>query len=116
MRGTRIFVPGALMGVVKFRLIWRVVILTALLARGLGGASTVALAQDVTPVLTSEHGANSPESRKKHYVILVSLDGFRYDYARKYAAKNLQALAADGATAPEGMLPAYPSLTFPNHY
>jgi predicted AlkP superfamily pyrophosphatase or phosphodiesterase len=104
------------MCVVKFRLIWRVVILAALLARGLAGGSTVALAQDVAPVLTSEHGANSPESRKKHYVILVSLDGFRYDYARKYAAKNLQALAADGATAPDGMLPAYPSLTFPNHY
>src|SRR5271163_4652381 len=94
----------------------RVAILVSLLALSGGGQISVALAQDVTPVLTSEHGANSPEARKQHYVILVSLDGFRYDYAKKYDAKNLQALAAAGASAPDGMLPAYPSLTFPNHY
>lgn len=48
--------------------------------------------------------------------MLVSLDGFRYDYAQRYGAKNLQALANEGASAPEGMIPAYPSVTFPNHY
>ena len=73
-------------------------------------------AQELAPVLISEHGSNSAAAQKQHYVILVSLDGFRYDYAKKYDAKNLQALAAAGATAPDGMLPAYPSLTFPNHY
>jgi predicted AlkP superfamily pyrophosphatase or phosphodiesterase len=73
-------------------------------------------AQDVAPVLKSEHGPNSAEQQKKHYVILVSLDGFRYDYAEKYHADNLVALGKAGATAPEGMIPAYPSLTFPNHY
>ncbi|MGA2419996.1 MAG: ectonucleotide pyrophosphatase/phosphodiesterase [Candidatus Acidiferrum sp.] len=67
-------------------------------------------------ILTSEHGANSVAAQKRHYVVLVSLDGFRYDYAKKYDAKNLQALAAAGASAPDGMLPAYPSLTFPSHY
>src|ERR1700692_55922 len=72
--------------------------------------------QDVTPVISTDHGANSAAALKQHYVILVSLDGFRYDYAKKYGAKNLQALAAAGATAPEGMIPAYPSLTFANHY
>ncbi len=55
-------------------------------------------------------------NKSKHYVVLVSLDGFRYDYAAKYGAKNLLAMAARGATAPEGMIPEYPSLTFPNHY
>jgi alkaline phosphatase D len=49
-------------------------------------------------------------------VVLVSLDGFRYDYARKDGAKHLLALGAGGAIAPEGMIPSYPSLTFPNHY
>jgi alkaline phosphatase D len=73
-------------------------------------------AQNLPPVLTSEHGANSAETLKKHYVILVSLDGFRYDYAEKYHATNLLAMARVGASAPEGMIPAYPSLTFPNHY
>ena len=61
--------------------------------------------QELAPVLTSEHGANSAETLKKHYVILVSLDGFRYDYAQKYHAENLLALAKAGATAPEGMIP-----------
>jgi hypothetical protein len=52
----------------------------------------------------------------KPYVVLVSLDGFRYDYAKKYNATHLLALAADGASAPEGMIPAYPSETIPNLY
>jgi predicted AlkP superfamily pyrophosphatase or phosphodiesterase len=72
--------------------------------------------QDVTPVLTSEHGPNSAEQQAKHYVILISLDGFRYDYAEKYHAEHILAFGAAGATAPQGMIPAYPSLTFANHY
>src|SRR5277367_2414029 len=115
-RETHDSVPGTLMRVMKSRLLQRVAILVSLLALSGGGQVSIALAQDVTPVLISEHGANSPEARKQHYVILVSLDGFRYDYAKKYDAKNLQALANAGATALDGMLPAYPSLTFPNHY
>src|SRR5882757_8290676 len=67
-------------------------------------------------VITVDHGPNTPAQQSKPYVVLVSLDGFRYDYARKYEAKHLLALGAEGAIAPEGMIPAYPSLTFPNHY
>jgi predicted AlkP superfamily pyrophosphatase or phosphodiesterase len=67
-------------------------------------------------VLDGHNGPNSAAQQSKHYVILVSLDGFRYDYARKYNATNLLAMAAAGATAPDGMLPCYPSVTFPNHY
>jgi len=48
--------------------------------------------------------------------VLVSIDGFRYDYAKLYGATHLDAVAREGATAPDGMLPAYPSVTFPNHY
>jgi alkaline phosphatase D len=67
-------------------------------------------------VITVDHGPNAASQRGKHYVVLVSLDGFRYDYAKKYGARHLLAIAAHGASAPEGMLPSYPSLTFPNHY
>ena len=49
-------------------------------------------------------------------MVLVSLDGFRYDYAKRYGAKNLLAIAAAGTSAPEGMIPSYPSVTFANHY
>ena len=73
-------------------------------------------AQQIAPVIAVDHGPNAPEQQQKHYVVMVSLDGFRYDYAKKYGAKHLLAIAAKGASAPEGMIPAYPSLTFPNHY
>ena len=75
-----------------------------------------AFAQDPTPVITVPNPPNTPAQQAKHYVILVSLDGFRYDYPVKYGAPHLLALAKEGASAPDGMLPSYPSLTFPNHF
>ena len=59
---------------------------------------------------------NNAHALKQHYVVLVSLDGFRYDYPEEYGATNLLALAHEGARATHGMMPSYPSLTFPNHY
>lgn len=58
---------------------------------------------------------NSPENYNKPYVILISADGFRFDYAGKYNARNLLKLAESGVTS-KGMIPSYPSNTFPNHY
>ncbi len=58
---------------------------------------------------------NSKEQQDKPYVILISADGFRYDYAEKYHADHLLALAAEGVKA-ESMIPSFPSVTFPNHY
>jgi predicted AlkP superfamily pyrophosphatase or phosphodiesterase len=66
--------------------------------------------------ITIERGPNTAAQQAKPYVILVSLDGFRYDYPRIYHSPNLDALGASGANAPDGMIPAYPSITFPNHY
>jgi predicted AlkP superfamily pyrophosphatase or phosphodiesterase len=74
-----------------------------------------ALAQDPTPVITVPNPPNTAAQQAKHYVVLVSLDGFRYDYPRRYGAPHLLQLEIKGASAPEGMLPAFPSLTFPNH-
>src|ERR1043166_8282096 len=75
-----------------------------------------AYSQNPAPVITIDHGPNAAQQQTKPYVILVSLDGFRYDYTRRYGARNIQALAASGASAPEGMIPSFPSVTFPNHY
>lgn len=58
---------------------------------------------------------NSKLSETKPYVILISADGFRYDYAKKYNATNLLKLAENGVEA-ESMMPSFPSITFPNHY
>ncbi len=68
------------------------------------------------PVIHVDNGTNSAAAQKAHYVVLVSLDGFRWDYARRDNATHLLALGKQGVWAPEGMLPSYPSLTFPNHF
>ncbi len=68
------------------------------------------------PVLHVDNGPNSAAAQNAHYVVLVSLDGFRWDYARRDGATHLLSLGRHGVWAPEGMLPSYPSLTFPNHF
>lgn len=67
------------------------------------------------PLTHVDHGPNSAWAEQQHYVVLVSLDGLRWDYARRDHATHLLALGREGVWAPEGMLPSYPSLTFPNH-
>jgi predicted AlkP superfamily pyrophosphatase or phosphodiesterase len=57
--------------------------------------------------------AQQPEDRP--YVILISLDGFRYDYIKNFAPPHLAAFTKGGTQA-EGLIPSFPSKTFPNHY
>lgn len=49
------------------------------------------------------------------YVILVSFDGFRWDYLHRGLTPNLNAFAEKGVQA-LSLQPCYPSGTFPNHY
>ncbi|MCI4670528.1 MAG: ectonucleotide pyrophosphatase/phosphodiesterase [Bacteroidia bacterium] len=58
---------------------------------------------------------NSKEAMEKPYLVMVSMDGFRYDYIQKFKAKNLERVFSDGIRA-ESMIPCFPSSTFPNHY
>jgi predicted AlkP superfamily pyrophosphatase or phosphodiesterase len=96
--------------------------LLAALALSLAPFAPVARAQQrpsdhaLPPVIHVDNGPNAPSQLSKHYVVLVSLDGFRYDYPKLYGAHHLLAIGRRGASAPSGMIPAYPSLTFPNHY
>ena len=86
---------------------------------GLWGQAATENAQAVSaalPVIHVENGPNSARAQAQHYVVLVSLDGFRWDYAKRDGARHLLALGKQGVWAPEGMLPSYPSVTFPNHY
>jgi predicted AlkP superfamily pyrophosphatase or phosphodiesterase len=48
-------------------------------------------------------------------VILVSLDGFRYDYLLRYKPANLSYLARKGVRA-KWLIPSFPTKTYPNHY
>jgi len=90
---------------------------TAVLATVLAAVlfCAAAFGQDLTPVVHTDNPPNTAAQQAKHYVILVSLDGFRYDYPQKYGAPHIQSMAITGASAPDGMLPSYPSITFPNH-
>lgn len=69
-----------------------------------------------TAQVISNHRQNAPQTLQKPYVILISSDGFRYDYLQKYKATHLLQLAEKGVWAKNGMYPSYPSITFPNHY
>ncbi len=58
---------------------------------------------------------NSTLAKEKPYLIFISTDGFRYDYAKKYKAENLLKFSNQGVSA-KAMLPSFPSITFPNHW
>lgn len=76
--------------------------------------SLAGYAQD-TAQLMVEGRKNSATQQSKPYVIMISIDGFRYDYAEKYNAQQLLRLSGAGVRA-TAMQPSFPSLTFPNHY
>ncbi|WP_143106335.1 alkaline phosphatase family protein [Pustulibacterium marinum] len=65
--------------------------------------------------IKSSNLINSKENQEKPYVIMVSIDGFRYDYAEKHGAKNIQEMAKNGSHVTQ-LTPSFPSKTFPNHY
>jgi alkaline phosphatase D len=57
------------------------------------------------------------DSRKPYmnYVVLVSFDGFRWDYNKLYNTPNFNRLASEGVKA-DRLIPSFPTKTFPNHY
>lgn len=59
--------------------------------------------------------SNYAQQNEKPYVVLVSLDGFRWDYNKYFDTPNLDELAKNGVKA-KSMKPSYPTKTFPNHY
>ena len=50
-------------------------------------------------------------------VVMLSLDGFRHDYREQYPrqSKNLKRMADSGLQV-AGLIPGFPSSTFPSHY
>jgi len=60
-------------------------------------------------------GVNAPDQRNKPYLVLVSIDGFRWDYPDLYPTPTLNRIAANGVRA-DALIPVFPTLTFPNHY
>ncbi|MGE0132515.1 MAG: ectonucleotide pyrophosphatase/phosphodiesterase [Blastocatellales bacterium] len=69
----------------------------------------------LTPLFAAAQEKPRPIKDLKPTVILISIDGFRADYLGKHPAPTLRLLADEGVRA-KWMTPAFPSLTFPNHY
>jgi alkaline phosphatase D len=75
-------------------------LLTACAPRGTGSASKT---------------SHPPPTDDRPYVVLVSFDGFRYDYLDRVHAPNFERIAKAGVRA-RALIPGFPSRTFPNQY
>ena len=71
----------------SFRAVSRLALASLALVFGLGlAAQQPAVSEALNPALLVIHvdnGPNSAKAQSQHYVVLVSLDGFRWDYAKR---------------------------------
>ncbi|MFN3454833.1 MAG: alkaline phosphatase family protein [Pseudobdellovibrio sp.] len=67
------------------------------------------------PEFICQDRENDPAQINKPIVIMLSIDGFRADYIKKYNPKYLKMLSQNGLYS-TGLIPSFPSHTFPNHY
>ncbi len=56
-----------------------------------------------------------PQVTLQPTVLLISIDGFRYDYFEKASLSNFDRLINNGLRA-KWLIPQFPTKTFPNHY
>jgi predicted AlkP superfamily pyrophosphatase or phosphodiesterase len=75
--------------------------------------STLFLSAGCAPPASLRTASSLAELREP--VLLISIDGYRPDYLARGMSPTLARLAREGVRA-EWMQPAFPSLTFPNHY
>ncbi len=61
-------------------------------------------------------GARGATGRLAPTVVLISLDGFASRFLDSAVTPTLARLAAEGVSASDGMVPVFPTKTFPNHY
>lgn len=73
-------------------------------------AITIGIAS-FSPCTAQETSTQQPDN----YVIILSLDAFRWDYSTIYNTPNLNKIAKEGVKA-NALISCYPSKTFPNHY
>ncbi len=58
---------------------------------------------------------NAPRHLSQPYLVMISIDGYRPEYTRRFKPQNISKIANEGVQS-EGLIPVYPSKTFPNHY
>lgn len=81
----------------------------------IGMISVISCNKQILSPSNSNVATNSKSAQKKPYLILISLDGFRWDYVEKYHPPNLSSFIKNGVMA-ESLIPSFPTKTFPNHY
>ena len=59
--------------------------------------------------------ALQPVEQLEPTLILISMDGFRYDYLDLVETPAMDSMIKSGVKA-DGLIPCFPSKTFPNHY
>src|SRR5215207_8411736 len=69
----------------------------------------------VCAVLLASSGCSGAQPSSRAIVFLISIDGFRWDYLDRFKPPALSALANAGVRS-EGLIPQFPSKTYPNHY
>ncbi|CAM6088892.1 unnamed protein product [Calypogeia fissa] len=90
-----------------------IVVAVYIIGGGLEGASDVL----ASTVQTQNWGtARVRQKLEKPVLIVISSDGFRWGYNYKVPTPNIERLRVNGTEAESGLIPVYPSLTFPNHY
>ncbi|WP_158972755.1 ectonucleotide pyrophosphatase/phosphodiesterase [Paraglaciecola sp. L3A3] len=57
---------------------------------------------------------NSLSSKDIPYVLLISIDGYRWDYTEKYSPSFIAKFKKQGASL-KSLRPSFPTTTFPNH-
>ncbi len=60
------------------------------------------------------HTPQNPD-QKSNPLLLISFDGFRYDYLSKTDTPHFDQLIKNGVKS-EGLIPIFPTKTYPNHY
>ena len=76
------------------------------------------LLQAASSLSAADHGTggiNSADAKTAPYVVLFSIDGFRWNFSELADTPAMDHMAAEGMTA-EYLQPVFPTLTFPNHY
>lgn len=93
------------------KLSWHLSIILCLLC-GCDRVQEYPVSQETKEQEITSDFVNSSQSAQAPYVVLISIDGFRHDYAKRFGASNL--LLFD--VRAEGLIPSFPTKTFPNHY
>ncbi|KAL2457331.1 Alkaline-phosphatase-like family protein [Abeliophyllum distichum] len=80
-------------------------------------ASSSSSSSSSTGTSQSLDEVSRPLTKLKHpVVLLISSDGFRFGYQFKTNTPNINRLIVNGTEAELGLIPVFPTLTFPNHY